>query len=161
MHPCINILCMSFVLLLWFFLCFSCVFDSVKGVTANTVLITGIGLFMIVSLSIIYTLTWLKIHVETKQLRASIGSALSRAASLNSAKVMCFFIIVYLIQWTPLIIYSTWQLLGDVSFYLYLTVVISTNLGGVLSGIIFLITQAKRTSVSITTRDVSTCNTVT
>jgi hypothetical protein len=128
---------------------FSCGFDSVKGEIANAILSTGSMSAILVSLSIMYVLTWWRIYIEAKKLKTSIpDGGSSRNATLRSAKAMCLFVAVYIIQWTPLCIYGTWQMISEVPFSLVLAVVLSTNLGGILSGIIYLLNSKSRNSVS-------------
>ena len=128
---------------------FSCGFDSVKGEIANAILSTGSMSAILVSLSIMYVLTWWRIYIEAKKLKTSIpDGGSSRNATLRSAKAMCLFVAVYIIQWTPLCIYGTWQMISEVPFSLVLAVVLSTNLGGILSGLIYLLNSKSRNSVS-------------
>ncbi|XP_052083788.1 uncharacterized protein LOC127721156 [Mytilus californianus] len=128
---------------------FFCAFDSVKGVIANAVMSTGLTSAILVTLSTLYVLTWYRIYTETKKRKTQLnkhGSA--RSATLKSAKSMCLFVVVYIIQWTPLSVYGTWQLISDVPFGLFLAVVIMTNLSGVFSGTICLFNMSNKNSVS-------------
>ncbi|CAG2211641.1 unnamed protein product [Mytilus edulis] len=127
----------------------SCAFDSVKGVIANAVMSTGLITAILVALSTCYVLTWYRIYTETKKLKTQLNNnGCSRSATLKSAKAMCLFVVVYIIQWTPLSIYGTWQLISDVPFGLFLAVVIMTNLSGVYSGAICLFNMSNKNSVS-------------
>ncbi|CAC5363759.1 unnamed protein product [Mytilus coruscus] len=110
---------------------------------------TGLTSAILVALSSLYVLTWYRIYTETKELKTQLnknGSA--RSATLKSAKAMCLFVVVYIIQWTPLSVYGTWQLISDVPFGLFLAVVVMTNLSGVFSGTICLFNMSNKISVS-------------
>ena len=116
---------------------------------ANAILCTGSISAILVSLSILYVLTWWRIYIEAKKLKTSIpDGGSSRNATLKSAKAMCLFVAVYIIQWTPLCIYGIWQLISKVPFSLLLAVALLTNLGGILSGVIYLMNSKRRNSVS-------------
>lgn len=116
---------------------------------ANAILSTGSISAILVSLSILYVLTWWRIYIEAKKLKTLIPDGGStRNATLKSAKAMCLFVAVYIIQWTPHCIYGTWQMISEVPFSLFLAVVLSTNLGGILSGVIYLMNSKSRNSVS-------------
>ncbi|XP_071138805.1 uncharacterized protein [Mytilus edulis] len=128
---------------------FFCAFDSVKGVTANAVMSTGFTSAILVANTTFYVLTWYRIYTETKELKTQLDKKGStRRATLKSAKAMCLFVVVYIIQWTPLSVNGTWQLISDVPFGLFLAVVIITNLSGVFSGTICLFNRSNRISVS-------------
>ncbi|XP_052084931.1 uncharacterized protein LOC127722128 [Mytilus californianus] len=128
---------------------FLCVFDSVKGIIANIVLSTGLTSVVLLALSVFYVLTWRRIYKEAAVLRAQIGNkGVARSATLKSAKAMCLFVVFYIIQWTPVIIYGTWQVISNVPFELFVAVVMMTNLNGVFSGILYLINRSKTKSVS-------------
>ncbi|XP_071139194.1 uncharacterized protein [Mytilus edulis] len=128
---------------------FFCVFDSVKGVIAMVVISTGLTSAILVALSTFYVLTWYRIYTETKKLNTQLrNNGCARSATLKSAKAMCLFVAVYIIQWTPLSVYGTWQLISDVPFGLFLAVVIMTNLSGVFSGTICLFNKSNKISVS-------------
>ncbi|VDI11918.1 Hypothetical predicted protein [Mytilus galloprovincialis] len=128
---------------------FLCVFDSVKGIIANIVLSTGLTSVVLLALSVFYVLTWRRIYKEAEVIRVQLGNqGIARSATLKSAKAMCLFVVVYIIQWTPVIIYGTWQLSSNVPFELFVAVVMMTNLSGFFSGIIYLINRLKSNSVS-------------
>ncbi|CAC5363760.1 unnamed protein product [Mytilus coruscus] len=128
---------------------FSCAFDSVKGVIANIIISTGMIGAILVALSTLYVFTWYQIYAESRKLKTNLGNNGSlRSATLKSAKAMCLFVVVYIIQWTPVTVYGTWQLISDVPFGLFLSVVIMTNLSGVFSGTIWLFNMANKNSVS-------------
>lgn len=124
-------------------------FDSVKGIIANIVLSTGLTSVVLLALSVFYILTWRRIYKEAEVIRVQLGNqGISRSATLKSAKAMCLFVVVYIIQWTPVIIYGTWQLISNVPFELFVAVVMMTNLSGFFSGIIYIINRLKSNSVS-------------
>ncbi|XP_052084935.1 uncharacterized protein LOC127722131 [Mytilus californianus] len=128
---------------------FFCAFDSVNGVIANAVVSTGLTSAILVALSTLYVLTWYRIHTETKELKTQLSkNGCARSATVKSAKAMCLFVVVYIIQWTPLSVSGTWQLISDVPFGLFLAVVIMTNLSGVFSGTICLFNMSNKISVS-------------
>ncbi|XP_052083789.1 uncharacterized protein LOC127721157 [Mytilus californianus] len=130
-------------------LCSFCAFDSVKGVIANIIVSTGMIGAILVALSTLYVFTWYRIYTESKKLKTNLGNNGSlRSATLKSAKAMCLFVVVYIIQWTPVTVYGTWQLISDVPFGLFLAVVIMTNLSGVFSGAIWLFNMSNKNSVS-------------
>ncbi|CAG2216297.1 unnamed protein product [Mytilus edulis] len=126
-----------------------CAFDSVKGVIANTILCTGIMGAVLIALSTIYVFTWYRIFTESRNLKTNLGNSSSvRKATLRSAKAMCLFVVVYIIQWTPITVYGTWQLISDVPYELFLAIVLMTNLSGVYSGVIWLFYMSNKNSVS-------------
>ena len=104
---------------------------------------------ILVALSTLYVFTWYRIYTESRKLKTNLGNSGSvRNAALKSAKAMCLFVVVYIIQWTPVTVYGTWQLISDVPFELFLAVVIMTNLSGVYSGAIWLFNMSNKNSVS-------------
>ena len=100
-----------------------------------------------VALSTIYVFTWYRIYTESRKLKSNLGNNCS-VTTLKSAKAMCLFVVVYVIQWTPITLYGTWQLISDVPFELYVAIVSTTNLSGVYSGAIWLFYMSNKSSVS-------------
>ncbi|CAG2216173.1 unnamed protein product [Mytilus edulis] len=126
-----------------------CAFDSVNGAIANIIVSTGMMGAILVALSTLYVFTWYRIYTESRKIKTNLGNSGSvRNAALKSAKAMCLFVVVYIIQWTPVTVYGTWQLISDVPFGLFLAVVIMTNLSGVYSGAIWLFNMSNKNSVS-------------
>ncbi|XP_061173517.1 uncharacterized protein LOC133182679 [Saccostrea echinata] len=122
-----------------------CAFDAVKGALASIFFFTVPITAVLVVNVVLYILTWWKIHVESKQIKAMLGTkAQTLRASHNAAKLMSLFVTVFFIQWWALGIVSIWQNFSKVPQEFFTVIVIFTNLGGVLNGAVYIIIKRRR-----------------
>ncbi|XP_062593175.1 uncharacterized protein LOC134254654 [Saccostrea cucullata] len=122
-----------------------CAFDAVKGTLASIFFVTVPITTVLVINVVLYTLTWWKIHVESKRIKAMLGTeAQTVRASYNAAKLMSLFVTVFFIQWWALGIVSVWQNFSKVPQEFFTVIVIFTNLGGVYNGAVYIIIRRRR-----------------
>ena len=111
-----------------------------------TLCFTTVPLFVVLIMNILlYTLTWQKIHSETRRIRKTLGSKpASVKAEHQAAKAMSLFVAAFFVQWWALSIYGIWALVGQVPeeyFYLLITF---DNLGGVFNLVVYILIRRKK-----------------
>ncbi|XP_062593174.1 uncharacterized protein LOC134254653 [Saccostrea cucullata] len=122
-----------------------CLFDGVKGALASVFFVTvPITLILVVNV-VLYILTWWKINTESKRLKTMLGKeAQTVRASHRAAKLMSLFVAAFFIQWWALAIISVWHNFAVVPQEFFTVVVVFTNLGGVLNGVVYIIIKNRR-----------------
>ena len=126
------------------YLFFSCYFDGVKGVVANICFTTVPLLLILLMNTVLYILTWKRIHDETKQIKDTLGKkSASMRASHRAAKAMSLFVAAFFIQWWAMALYGIWGLAGDVPQVIFHLVTTFSNLGGILNLGVYIIIRRK------------------
>ena len=122
------------------YLHFSCVTDGVKGWTAFVIIYT-VPLIIIVVMNVtLYTLTWLKMSSEIRQLQKHLGqNPPSRRAALRAAKNMSLFVAAFLVQWSLVGIYGAWEIFTEVPVIMLHLATKFSNIGGVLNLCVFIV----------------------
>eukprot|EP00105_Crassostrea_gigas_P020753 XP_011439621.1 PREDICTED: uncharacterized protein LOC105336844 [Crassostrea gigas] len=122
-----------------------CYFDGVKGAFANIFFTTVPMTVVLVINVVLYVMTWWKIHTESKRIKTMLGNeAQTIRASHKAAKLMSLFVTAFFVQWWALGIISVWQNFAVVPQQFFTVVVMFTNLGGVLNGIVYIIIKRRR-----------------
>ncbi|WAR15164.1 hypothetical protein MAR_005269 [Mya arenaria] len=120
-----------------------CFFDAINGRVASLVLITiPTTAIMVVNL-LLYILTFIKIRIDVKDIRQSLGNMASTAGRhIRAARNMSMFVVAFFVQWSSIVLSGVWLMfaddIADVPEVLKTIVGISTNLGGVLNMIVYL-----------------------
>lgn len=126
-----------------FIIC-SCYFDGVKGTMAN-LFFTTVPLVLIVVLnSILYILTWIRIHKETKRLHLGDSSQLL-AANFTAARNMSLFVVAFFIQWWAMSMFGVWAYINpdSVPQLVFHLVTTFSNIGGILNLIVYIIIRRR------------------
>lgn len=127
-----------------------CYFDGVHGTKANIFFTTVVLVAILIINSILYILTWIRIHRETNQIRRSLGkSSQSIRLSHKAAKTMSFFVTAYFVQWWAMAMYGIWQVVEENPPQLLFNFVTTfSNIGGLLNGIVYIIILRRKTTNS-------------
>ena len=125
---------------------FSCITDGVKGWTAFVAMYT-VPLVLIVVMNVtLYTLTWLKMRSEIREIQKYLGqNAPSRKSAINAAKKMSIFVAAFFVQWCFAAAYGVWELFTrDVPVIVLHLVTKFPNIGGILNLCIFIILNRRK-----------------
>ena len=93
-------------------------------------------LFVMATLDIIfYTGVWLKIKrtkalfkIAENEFRYPVGHSY-----IKTAKLLTCFVVAYLVQWFPMLLFSAWKYISEPPQFLILLIVTFCNLGGVFN----------------------------
>ena len=119
--------------------------DGVKGWITFVVFYTVPLVVICIMNTVLYTLSWLKMRSEIKQLQKQLGpNPPSRHAALIAAKNMSLFVAAFFIQWFFVGVYGAWELFAEVPVIMLHLATKSTNIGGVLNLIVFVIVSKRR-----------------
>lgn len=121
-----------------------CYFDGVKGTVAN-LFFTTVPLALILVMNIVlYILTWIRIHKETKRLHLGDSSQLM-SANFTAARNMSLFVVAFFIQWWAMAIFGVWAYVtpDNVPQLLFHLVTTFSNIGGILNLIVYLIIRQR------------------
>ncbi|XP_053400394.1 uncharacterized protein LOC123558079 [Mercenaria mercenaria] len=121
-----------------------CLFDGVRGGTANIFFTTVPLILILIMNSIMYAITWKRIRQETISLNLNLQNRNISNRSHRAAKNMSMFVVAFFIQWFPITLFGIWQLLGgDMPLALFHTVTIFSNIGGCLNLGIYIIIRRR------------------
>lgn len=121
-----------------------CYFDGVKGTIAN-LFFTTVPLVLILVMNIVlYILTWIRIHNETKRLHLGDSSQLM-SANFTAARNMSLFVVAFFIQWWAMSIFGVWAYVApdNVPQFLFHLVTTFSNIGGILNLVVYLIIRRR------------------
>ena len=96
---------------------------------------------VLVTITMLYFLTWYTIHQSSKRVGiATRGSKNTRSASFNAAKTMTLFVVMFVVQYWASGIYAVWRAViwTEPHIAALYPVFIFTNIGGVLNGIVYV-----------------------
>ncbi|KAK3092295.1 hypothetical protein FSP39_000918 [Pinctada imbricata] len=117
-------------------------FCGIHGRTANLFFSTIPQCTVILVISIIYTLTWCHIR-KAAIVATSLGNDVTKK-STRAAKTMTLFVVVFVIQYWASGIYAVWQTVGEPPIELMYPVIMFTNIGGLLNGVVYVTRIRKR-----------------
>ena len=94
----------------------------------------------------LYTLTWLKMSSEIRELQIQLGqNPPSRKAALSAAKKMSMFVAAFFVQWCFVGAYGIWEIFTrDVPLLMLHLATKFPNIGGILNLCVFIIVNRKR-----------------
>ena len=122
----------------------SCFFDGVKGNVGNICFTTAPLIIILLLNIVLYTLTWSKINRTTKQLSSVLGQNLrSKKTTLGTARSLSLFVAAFMVQWSIAGVYGAWGLFAEVPVFIFHTVTIFSNIGGLLNFIVYIILHWK------------------
>lgn len=124
--------------------CCSCYFDGVKGTIANLLFTTVPLVLVLVMNTILYTLTWIRIHKETNRLHLGDHSQLM-SANFTAARNMSLFVVAFFVQWWPAAVFGVWAYVSPISVPQLLFHFLTTfcNTGGILNLIVYIIIRRR------------------
>ena len=96
--------------------------------------------------SILYFFTWYKLHKDEPRFKSLSGRKASvERGSRRAVKNMTLFVAVFILQWIPLVAKAIWQQSEQQSipFSFYQCVILFSNIGGILNGIVFFIIKRR------------------
>lgn len=115
---------------------FSCYFDGIKGKIANICFTTIPLLLILVANTVLYILTWKRIHDQSEAIKQSLsGMSASMRASHRAARAMSLFVAAFFIQWWAMALYGIWGLADEenVPQFVFHVVTTFSNIGGCLN----------------------------
>lgn len=120
-------------------LCSSCFFDPVKS-RYTQIFFTTLPLLIILAMnSVLYVLTWKRIHDQTLALKKSATSmSISMRTSHNAAKAMSLFVVAFFIQWWAMSLLGAWLIFdSNVPQAVHHFVTTLSNLGGCFNLVVY------------------------
>ena len=111
---------------------------------ANLFFTTVPLVLILVSNTVLYILTWIKIHKETKRLHLGDSSQLL-SANFTAARNMSLFVLAFFIQWWAMGMFGVWALVepDHVPQAVFHLVTTFSNIGGILNLIVYLIIRRR------------------
>eukprot|EP00105_Crassostrea_gigas_P020752 XP_011439620.1 PREDICTED: uncharacterized protein LOC105336843 [Crassostrea gigas] len=123
---------------------YGCQFDPIKGDVAQIFFSTVPMTMVLVTNVVLYVLTWWKIHTESKRIKTiHENEAQTLLASHKASKLMSLFVTAFFVQWWALGIVSVWHNFAVVPQQFITVLVMFTNLGGVLRGVVYIIIKRR------------------
>ena len=118
-----------------------------SGVMVN-VFYAGTMLLVIVSDIFFYSAVWRKISSTAKQLEGFENSdeniKKSRKSRLRTARLTMQFVLAYIIQWIPYMIYAGWSFFAESHPSLLVISTILCNLGGLFNLLVYTIARRRK-----------------
>ena len=127
---------------------FSCYFDGVKGTVANLCFTTVPLLLVLVMNTVLYVLTWYRIHQQCEEVKHSLGKmSATMRASHRAARAMSMFVAAFFVQWWAMALFGVWVMTGDdVPQSVFHFVTTFSNIGGVLNLVVYILIRRRKLS---------------
>lgn len=126
----------------------SCYFDGIKGSLTNIFFTTVPLLLVVVVNTILYFLTWKRIHDQTRSIKQSMTTmSANMRASHRAARAMSMFVAAFFIQWWAMALYGIWGLADEeIPQVLFHLVTTFSNIGGCLNLVVYILIRRKQLS---------------
>ena len=128
---------------------YSCFFDGVKGKEAELMTTTIPLAVLMCTNTLLYFMTWYKLRKDEPRFIPTTTahgrkSSVSRG-SRRAVKNMTLFIVAFVMQWLPLVVYGICVQTSDVvPSPIFHCVTFFSNIGGILNGVIFFLIRRGR-----------------